>query len=46
MNSQVLTGLALVVAGVVFTFVIKTGFIWWGAIVVGAIMIVRGLTRN
>ena len=46
MNSRALTGLAICVAGVIFTFVVKTGFIWYGAIIWGGIMFVRGLAQG
>jgi hypothetical protein len=43
MSSRSLMGLAICAAGIIFTFVVKTGFIWYGAIIWGAVMFFRGL---
>ncbi len=44
MNSRALMGLGICAAGIIFTFVVKTGFIWYGAILWGAVMFFRGLS--
>lgn len=46
MNSRALIGLAICAAGVFFTFVVQTGYIWYGAIIWGGIMFIRGLAQG
>lgn len=41
-----MTGGVICLAGVIFTFVIPTGYIWWGAIVFGGLMCVQGLAQG
>jgi hypothetical protein len=46
MNSRALIGLAICAAGIFFTFVVQTGYIWYGAIIWGGIMFIRGLAQG
>jgi hypothetical protein len=46
MNGRAISGLVICVLGIVFTFFVKTGFIWWGAIVFGAIRFFHGLSQG
>ncbi|WP_158501623.1 hypothetical protein [Vitiosangium sp. GDMCC 1.1324] len=46
MNSRALMGLGICAAGIFFTFIVKTGFIWYGAIIWGGIMFFRGLSEG
>jgi hypothetical protein len=46
MNTRAIIGLCICVAGIIFTWVVPTGRIWFGAIIWGAIMFVRGLAQG
>lgn len=46
MNGRAIIGLAICAAGIFFTFVVNTGYIWYGAIIWGGVMAVRGLSSG
>ncbi len=43
---SIVLGLVLLIAGVVFTWVIPTGRFWYGAIIVGVYFGARGIWRS